>query len=38
MHSFYQTRDVITKTAVGQKTDHYYRTNRVFGLGVNFEF
>lgn len=38
MHSFYQTRDVITTTAVGQKTDHYYRTNRVFGLGVNFEF
>ena len=34
MHSFYQTRDVITE----QKTDHYYRTNRVFGLGVNFEF
>ncbi|MGM9675860.1 MAG: OmpP1/FadL family transporter [Bacteroidaceae bacterium] len=38
MHSFYHTRDVVTTTAVGDKTDHYYRTNRVFGLGVNFEF
>ncbi len=38
MHSFYHTRDVVTSTAVGDKTDHYYRTNRVFGLGVNFEF
>jgi len=38
MHNFYQTRDVDTQTAVGVKSDHYYRSNRVFGVGVNLHF
>lgn len=36
MHSLYHTRDVTT-AALG-KSDHYFRKNRVLGLGVNFEF
>lgn len=36
MHSLYHTRDVET-AAIG-KSDHYFRKNRVLGLGVNFEF
>lgn len=38
MHSFYQRRDVSTMTAAGMKTDHYWRKNRVLGLGFNLEF
>ena len=38
MHSFYQRRDVNTMTAAGMKTDHYWRKNRVLGLGFNLEF
>lgn len=38
MHSFYQTRDVHTLTAAGTKTDHYWRKNRVLGIGFNIEF
>lgn len=38
MQTFYKTRDVVTQTAVGNKTDHYYRTNKVFGATVNFKF
>lgn len=38
MQSFYHRRDVVTATAAGAKQDHYFRKNRVFGLGVNFEF
>ena len=38
MHSFYQRRDVSTTTAAGMKTDHYWRKNRVLGLGFNLEF
>lgn len=38
MHTFYQTRDVVTATAVGAKTDHYVRKNDVVGVGVNFNF
>lgn len=38
MHNFYHTRDVDTQTAVGVKSDHYYRSNRVFGVGVNLHF
>lgn len=38
MQSFYHRRDVVTATAAGAKQDHYFRKNRVFGLGVNLEF
>ncbi|MDY5542705.1 MAG: hypothetical protein SPF79_03280, partial [Bacteroidaceae bacterium] len=38
MHSFYQRRYVSTMTAAGMKTDHYWRKNRVLGLGFNLEF
>lgn len=38
MQTFYKTRDVVTPTPVGDKVDHYYRTNRVLGLGVNIAF
>ena len=38
MHTFYQSRDVVTPTAVGPKTDHYVRKNDVLGVGVNFNF
>ena len=38
MHSFYQTRDVTTMTAAGEKKDHYWRKNRVLGVGFNIEF
>lgn len=38
MHNFYHTRDVTTATAAGAKTDHYYRKNRVFGVGANLTF
>ena len=38
MRTFYKTRDVVTTTAVGDKTDHYYRTNRVIGATVNWKF
>lgn len=38
MKTFYQTRDVTTKTAAGDKIDSYSRTNRVLGIGVNLAF
>lgn len=38
MHTFYQSRDVVSMTAVGPKTDHYVRKNDVLGVGVNFKF
>ncbi len=38
MHNFYQTRDVDTQTTAGTKADHYYRTNRVLGIGANLKF
>ena len=38
MHSFYETRDVHTQTAAGLKSDHYWRKNRVVGVGFNIEF
>lgn len=38
MQTFYKTRDVVTPTPIGDKVDHYYRTNRVLGLGVNIAF
>ncbi|MGM9804631.1 MAG: OmpP1/FadL family transporter [Muribaculaceae bacterium] len=38
MQTFYKTRDVETKTDAGTKLDHYYRTNRVLGVGVNIAF
>ncbi len=38
MTTLYKTRDVVTETAAGNKTDHYYRTNHVFGVGVNIAF
>ena len=36
MKTFYEDRTVETKDI--SKTDKYSRTNRVFGIGVNFEF
>ncbi len=38
MHNFYHTRDVETQTAAGVKADHYYRRNRVLGVGLNMKF
>jgi long-chain fatty acid transport protein len=38
MHNFYHTRDVETPTKLGAKFDHYYRRNRVLGVGVNLKF
>ena len=38
MQTFYKTRDVVTPTPIGDKVDHYYRINRVLGLGVNIAF
>ncbi|MGN0213919.1 MAG: OmpP1/FadL family transporter [Muribaculaceae bacterium] len=38
MQTLYKSRDVATQTAAGIKNDHYYRTNRVFGVGVNIAF
>ncbi|MCR4922341.1 MAG: hypothetical protein K5945_11650 [Bacteroidaceae bacterium] len=38
MHNFYQTRNVDMTTAAGTKHDHYYRSNRVFGIGANLSF
>ncbi len=38
MHSFYETRDVQTQTAAGVKNDHYWRKNRVLGIGFNIGF
>lgn len=38
MHSFYETRDVHTQTAAVLKSDHYWRKNRVVGVGFNIEF
>lgn len=35
MQTFYKDRSVTTKTAAGNKTDLYSRTNRVFAVGVN---
>ena len=34
MHTFYQDRTVVSKTAVGDKTDIYSRKNDVLGVGV----
>lgn len=34
MHTFYQDRTVVSKTAVGDKTDVYSRKNDVIGVGV----
>lgn len=38
MQTLYKGRDVATQTAAGVKNDHYYRTNRVIGVGVNIAF
>ena len=38
MQTFYKTRDVVTPPPIGDKVDHYYRTKRVLGLGVNIAF
>ncbi len=38
MHTLYGTREVTAQTAAGNKTDSYTRTNRAFGVGVNFAF
>ena len=41
MKTFYEDRTVETKDYLAPgltKTDNYSRTNRVFGIGVNFEF
>ncbi len=38
MHSFYHRKDVATTTPAGIKNDHYFRKNRVLGLGVNIEY
>jgi long-chain fatty acid transport protein len=41
MKTFYEDRTVETKDKPVKgltKTDTYSRTNRVFGIGVNFEF
>ena len=38
MQTFYSTRDVVTETQAGKKTDSYTRTNRVIGLGFNLKF
>ena len=38
MCTFYNSRDVTTMTAAGQKTDHYTRKNHTFGIGVTFDF
>ena len=35
MYTFYNSRDVVTQTAAGPKTDHYDRKNQTFGIGVN---
>lgn len=35
MQTFYGDRTVTTKTAAGDKTDVYNRTNKVFAVGVN---
>ena len=39
MHTFYQDRTVTAEVSKGvTKSDLYHRTNRVWGLGVNFDF
>ena len=38
MQTLYSTRDVVTETQAGKKTDSYTRTNRVIGLGFNLKF
>lgn len=41
MQTIYQRRDVVTQNYLNSgldKTDHYKRTNRVFGIGLNYEF
>ena len=38
MQTFYSTRDVVTETQAGKKTDSYTRTNRVIGLSFNLKF
>ena len=35
MHTFYGSRDVVTPTSIGDKTDHYVRKNDVVGIGFN---
>ena len=37
MHTLYKDKTVTTETAVGPKTDKYHRSNRVFGIGLNFD-
>lgn len=37
MHTFYQDRTVVSKTAVGDKTDVYSRKNDVIGVGVTLD-
>ncbi len=36
MHTFYKDREVVTQTALGDKTDRYSRNNDVIGIGFNF--
>lgn len=41
MQTIYESRDVTVKNFIGSgldKTDHYKRTNRVLGIGLNFDF
>lgn len=38
MKTFYDKREVATPTAAGDKIDIYERTNRVLGIGFNFQF
>lgn len=38
MQTIYHRRDVSTPTAAGAKDDHYFRTNRVLGVGFNLKF
>ena len=35
MQNMYHRKDVTMPTQAGPKSDHYFRTNRVFGVGVN---
>ena len=38
MHNFYHRRDVETQVSGYTRNDHYYRTNDVVALGVNFTY
>ncbi|MBQ9558720.1 MAG: hypothetical protein IJ762_12050 [Bacteroidaceae bacterium] len=37
MHTFYKDKTVTTMTAAGPKEDKYHRSNRVLGIGINFD-